>query len=145
MDPYILYVKKCPGVDNPRDYKVGVSQTKSARGRLATYQNAVGPVYTEQFEIVWAGEDIDVKEAEKKLKRFFKERISSAESGFSEWLCNTTLDEILEYVRELREEHFIKLVDVPEEFLPLTMPKCEDLQEWFDEYLEEESKNLIDS
>jgi hypothetical protein len=135
---YILYFKKCPGVDVPRHFKVGIAQLHTARSRLATYQNAVGPVWTESFMRVWIGDSNQIRLAEKAFKRFFKENISSAEAGLSEWICDVTLEQLLDYITELREEHFIKFIDVPEQFLPLTMPLCEDLAAWYDNNRPEE-------
>ena len=135
MRHYVLYIKKCPGVTDPQDFKIGVAALEHSRSRLATYQNAVGPVYTEQFEQIWVGDSVDVKEAEKKLKSQFRDRISSAEAGLSEWLCNTTQEEITDFIHELRTEYFIKLNDAPEELQPLTMPLCEDLQAWYEDFL----------
>jgi len=93
----------------------------------------VGPVYTEEFMHIWLGEDIDVKEAEKKIKLNFKSRISSAEAGLSEWICDINKQEILDFIDELRTDYFIKLQDGPVELQPLTMNNCEDLQDWYDE------------
>lgn len=128
---YILYFKKCPGVTDPKHFKVGIAQLLTARSRLATYQNAVGPVWEESFMRVWAGDENQIRIAEKQFKRNFKDKISSAEAGLSEWICDITLDELLDYIKELREEHFLKFIDAPQEFLPLTMPLCEDLAEWY--------------
>jgi len=132
---YILYLKKCPGVDDPRHFKVGIAQLSTARSRLATYQNAVGPVYEETFIRVWVGDENQIRLAEKSFKRVFREKIQSAEAGLSEWICNVSLQELLDFIVELREEHFLKFVDSPVEFLPLTMPLCEDLQSWYEDYL----------
>lgn len=129
---YILYFKKCPGVQDPRHFKVGIAQLATARSRLATYQNAVGPVWEESFMQVWLGDENQIRLAEKAFKRFYKDKISSAEAGLSEWICDVTLDELLNFITELRDEHFLKFVDAPAEFLPLTMPLCEDLAEWYE-------------
>lgn len=131
---YILYFKKCPGVTNPRHFKVGIAQLSTARSRLATYQNAVGPVYEESFIRVWVGDENQIRLAEKSFKRVFKEKIQSAEAGLSEWICDITLQELLDFIVELKDEHFLKFHDAPEELLPLTMPLCEDLQEWYYEF-----------
>jgi hypothetical protein len=131
MRHYVLYLRKCPGVSNPRHFKIGIAALDAVRSRLATYQNAVGPVWNEEFLRIWLGEDIDVKESEKKIKYNFKHKISSAEAGLSEWICDIEMQDILEFIRELREDHFIKLVDAPSEFQPLSMPICDDLQEWY--------------
>jgi hypothetical protein len=128
---YILYFKKCPGVVDPRHFKVGIAQLSTARTRLASYQNAVGPVWEESFLRVWVGPENQIRLAEKSFKRNFKDKIQSAEAGLSEWICDISLEEMLEYIIELREEHFLKFVDAPEQFLPLTMPMCEDLEEWY--------------
>jgi hypothetical protein len=133
MRPYVLYLRKCPGVKNPRHFKIGIAALDKVRTRLAAYQNAVGPVYTEEFMHIWLGEDIDVKEAEKKIKLNFKSRISSAEAGLSEWICDINKQEILNFIDELRTDYFIKLQDGPVELQPLTMNNCEDLQDWYDE------------
>jgi hypothetical protein len=133
MRPYVLYLRKCPGVKNPRHFKIGIAALDKVRTRLAAYQNAVGPVYTEEFMHIWLGEDIDVKEAEKKIKLNFKSQISSAEAGLSEWICDINKQEILNFIDELRTDYFIKLQDGPIELQPLTMNNCEDLQDWYDE------------
>jgi hypothetical protein len=133
MRPYVLYLRKCPGVKNPRHFKIGIAALDKVRTRLAAYQNAVGPVYLEEFMHIWLGEDIDVKEAEKKIKLNFKDQISSAEAGLSEWICDIDKQEILDFIDELRTDYFIKLQDGPVELQPLTMNNCEDLQDWYDE------------
>jgi len=130
---YILYLKKCPGVQDPRHFKVGIAQLSRTRTRLATYQNAVGPVWEETFIRVWIGDENQIRLAEKAFKREFKDKISSAEAGLSEWIGDVTIKELLSFIDELRTEHFIKFIDAPEEFLPLTMPLCEDLEEWYQE------------
>ena len=134
MRYYILYLRKCPGVQNPRHFKIGIALLEKVRTRLASYQNAVGPVYLEEFQHIWIGEDIDVKEAEKKIKLHFKHKISSAEAGLSEWICDVDISDILEFVIELEQEHFIKLTVGPKEFTPLTMNNCQEFLEWFEAY-----------
>lgn len=131
MRYYILYLRKCPGVKTPRHFKIGIAALDKVRTRIASYQNAVGPVYLEEFMHFWIGEDIDVKEAEKKVKLNFKSKISSAEAGLSEWICEIDKQEILDYIEELKTEHFIKLEDSPVEFPSLTMNNCQDFNEWF--------------
>jgi hypothetical protein len=128
---YILYLKKCPGVQDPRHFKIGIAAVASARTRLASYQNAVGPVWQESFLRVWLGDENQIRLAERSFKRCFRNKIQSSEAGLSEWICDITLDELLEYVEELRNEHFLKFIDAPAEYLPLTMPLCEDLAEWY--------------
>jgi len=129
---YILYFKKCPGVVDPKHFKVGIAQLVTARSRLATYQNAVGPVWEESFIRVWLGDENQIRIAEARFKRYFKDKILSAEAGLSEWICEITLNELLEFIEELRNDYYLKFIDAPEEFLPLTMPLCEDLAEWYD-------------
>jgi hypothetical protein len=84
---YLLYFKKCPGVDIPKHFKVGIAQLATARSRIATYQNAVGPVWTESFMRVWVGNENQIRLAERAFKRHFKDKILSAEAGLSEWIC----------------------------------------------------------
>jgi len=129
---YILYFKKCPGVVDPRHFKVGIAQLLTARSRLATYQNAVGPVWEESFIRVWLGDENQIRIAEKQFKRYFKDKISSAEAGLSEWICDIEMPELLDFIEELRNEHFLKFINAPTELLPLTMPLCEDLIEWYE-------------
>lgn len=130
---YGLYIKRCPGVTNPKDFKIGVFALAKARTRLASYQNAVGPVYQEQFDYVWLGDENHVKYAEKLVKREFAEKISSAEAGLSEWISNIALEELLNFITEIRTDDYgVKLHDVPQEYLPLTMPLCDTLQEWYE-------------
>ena len=129
---YGLYIKRCPGVTDPKDYKIGVFALAKARARLATYQNAVGPVYQEQFDYVLLGDENHVKYAEKLLKREYADKISSVEAGLSEWISGITQDELKAFIEEIRgDDYGVKLIDVPKEFLPLTMPLCEYLEEWY--------------
>lgn len=131
MRHYTLYIKACPGVAVPRHFKVGIAALEHTRTRLATYQNAVGPVWTEQFLRVWIGDENHIREAEKKFKRVFKDRISSAEAGLSEWICDIDITELELFAQELQTDYFIRMTPAPAEFLPLTMPLCEDLEEWY--------------
>lgn len=131
MKDYVLYLRKCPGVTKPRHFKIGIAALLKVRTRIGTYQQAVGPVYTEEFLRIWVGDEIDVREAEKQIKRNFKDKIASAEAGLSEWICEINMSEILAFVDELRNEYFIKLIDAPKKFQPLSMPLCEDLIEWY--------------
>ncbi len=128
---YILYLRTCPGVKSPRHFKIGIAQLATARTRLASYQNAVGPVHEERFIRVWVGDENQIRIAERSFKRNFRDLIASAEAGMSEWICNVSLDELLAYAEELRQEHFLKFTDAPKQFLPLTMPLCEDLEAWY--------------
>lgn len=133
MRPYTLYLRKCPGVKKPRDFKIGIAALDKVRTRLAAYQQAVGPVYTEEFTDLWIGEDIDVKEAEKKIKQQFKYKIASAEAGLSEWISDIDKQDILDFIEELKSDYFIKLEEAPKEFVPLTMNNVQDFLEWFEE------------
>lgn len=130
---YLLYFKTCPGVVDPKHFKVGIAQLSTARSRLATYQNAVGPVWEEKFLKVWIGNENQIRLAEKQFKRMFKDNILSAEAGLSEWICDISLEELLSFVEELRDEYYIKFIDAPTQFVPLTMPLCEDLASWYEE------------
>jgi hypothetical protein len=133
MKDYVLYIKKCPGVISPRHFKIGVAALEHNRSRLATYQNAVGPVWQESFMHVWLGDMNHIKEAEKKFKLFFKEKIQSAEAGLSEWICDFDIAELLNFIDELRNDYYIKFIDAPADYLPLTMPLCEELAEWYEQ------------
>ena len=133
MTDYLLYFKKCPGVDKVEHIKVGITKLEAARSRLATYQNAVGPVWEESFLRVWLGDENHIRLAEKQFKQHFKDKISSVEAGLSEWICDISIDELLEFITELREEYFLKFIDCPRQFLPLTMPLCDNLAEWYSE------------
>lgn len=134
MRLYGLYLRKCPGVVSPRDFKVGIAAIDKIRTRVAAYQQAVGPVYTEEFIELWIGEDVDIKEAEKKIKNHFKNKIISSEAGLSEWISDINISEILAFIEELKTEYFIKLHNVPSEFVPLTMNNCEEFLEWVEEH-----------
>lgn len=133
---YVLYFKTCPGVQTPRHFKVGIAGLLNTRTRLGTYQNAVGPVWEEKFIRVWVGDENQIRLAEKKFKQVFKDKIMSAEAGLSEWICEISLDELLAFIDELRDEYFLKFYDAPNNLLPLTMPLCEDLVEWYETFKE---------
>lgn len=135
MKPYALYMKACPGADNPRDYKIGVADLEGnkLRKRLAAYQNAVGPVHEEKYTRVFVGDEKQIKFAEKQFKRVYKDKIGSKEAGFSEWISDITLEELIEFVQELRSDYFTKIHDVPEQFEPCNMATCEDIKDWFEE------------
>lgn len=132
MKHYGLYFKKCPA--NPyEDTKVGITELLNARTRLGTYQNAVGRAWEESFKYFWIGDENQIKLAEKQFKRHFKDKIQSAEAGLSEWICDVSDQELLKFITVLREEHYLKFIDTPQDFLPLTMPLCEKLIEWYDD------------
>jgi hypothetical protein len=134
---YVLYFKTCPGVEDPRHFKVGIAGLKTVRSRLASYQNAVGPVWEERFIRIWVGAENHIRMAERAFKRSFRDQITSSEAGLSEWICDVKLETLLDFINELRSEHYLKFNDVPECFEPLTMPLCEDLQAWVEsEYKE---------
>lgn len=133
---YVLYFKTCPGVDTPRHFKVGIAGLASVRSRLATYQNAVGPVWEEKFLRVWLGDENQIRLAEKKFKQVFKDKIQSAEAGLSEWICEVELQDLLAFIDELRNDYFLKFYDAPAHLQPLTMPLCEDLTEWYETFKE---------
>ena len=42
---------------------------------------------------------------------YFKDKIQSAEAGLSEWICGITLAELNSFIKELREEYFIKMIE----------------------------------
>jgi len=128
---YILYIKGCPGVKIHSDFKIGICNLSTSRIRLATYQNSVGPVWIESFIQAYIGDENQIRLSERKFKKEFKNRIKSQDAGCSEWISDITLNELLEFIKKLREEYFIKFVDVPLEFLPLTMTKCVDLEDWY--------------
>ena len=132
MEYYILYLKKCPGIQDPRHFNIGKAKLETVRSRIASYQNAVGPVYLEEFMHFWIGEDIDVEDAEEEIKQHFKAKISSAEAGLSEWICDIDKQEILNFIEELKTEHFYPLREGPAEFTPLSMNNCQDFSEWFE-------------
>jgi hypothetical protein len=133
MKPYVLYFKQCPGVQTPRHFKIGITALARARTRLATYQNAVGPVWEEKFIKIWIGNEDHIRQSEKWFKRKFKDKISSAEAGLSEWICEIELSELLQFIENLRNNYHVKFIDIPEKFQPLTMPLCQELAEWYDE------------
>jgi hypothetical protein len=80
---------------------------------------------------VWLGDELHVRRAEKQFKSTYKDKIQSAEAGLSEWICDISLEELVAFAEELRTDYFIKFIDVPVEFEPLTMPMCEELAEWY--------------
>ena len=133
---YFLYFKTCPGIADPKHFKVGITGVKTVRSRLASYQNAVGPVWQEKFIQLWVGYENHIRLAEKSFKREYKHKIDSAEAGLSEWICDITQDELLGFVTELQQEHFLKFMSVPDNFLPLTMALCKDLQDWIEQNLD---------
>ena len=130
---YVLYLRKCPGVIDPRNFKVGITKLRAARSRLATYQNAVGPGWQDCFLRVWVGDEIHMRRAEREFKLIFKDKILSQEAGFSEWVCNISLQELVDFTEELRTDYAIKFIDVPSKFEPLTMDLCKELAEWYSE------------
>lgn len=133
---YFLYFKTCPGVTDPKHFKIGIAGVKTVRSRLASYQNAVGPVWQEKFIRLWVGYENHIRLAEKAFKREYKHKIASAEAGLSEWICEVTETELLSFITELQQEHFLKFAAVSDNFLPLTMPMCEDVQVWVEQMVD---------
>ena len=135
MKPYALYIKHCPGIVNPSDWKIGVADMSGdkLRKRLAAYQAAVGPVYEESYKKVFVGDERHIKMAEKQFKRNFKSKIGSKEAGFSEWISDISLDELLQFIETLRSDYFVKIHNVPSQYEPCNMATCEDIKNWFEE------------
>ena len=139
MKPYALYIKSAPGVEYPKNWKIGVADLSNGklRKRLATYQIAVGPEWDDKYTRLFVGDEKQIKLAEKEFKREYKEKIHSKEAGFSEWITDITLDELVQFVDELREDYAIKIFDVPQKFEPCYMANCEDVEDWFAEFFTE--------
>jgi hypothetical protein len=140
---YVLYLRKCPGVETPRHFKVGITQLSSAHVRLATYQNSVGPVWHESFLRVWVGDELHIRRAESLFKRTFKDKILSKSAGLSEWICDISLQELVDFAEELRRAYSIKFIDVPTKFEPLSISMCEELVAWYTQ-LKIEENNLTE-
>lgn len=130
MKDNILYIRKCPGDTDPKHFKIGITTLYTVRSRLASYQNAVGPIYEECFLRVWLGDSIHIREAELQLKRNFAKNIQSGEAGLSEWISWIPYQDILNFIQTLRDEYFLKFIEVPSEFEPLTISNYEDLRNW---------------
>ena len=135
IHPYALYIKSCPGVLDPIDWKVGIADLINGklRKRLSSYQNAVGPVHEEKYTRIFVGEKEQIRKAEKHFKIEFGNKIKSKEAGFSEWVSDVTLDELVAFVDELRNEYYVKIYSIPEQLEPCNMATCEDVQNWVDE------------
>lgn len=135
IHPYALYIKSCPGVLTPSDFKVGVADLTNGklRKRLSSYQNAVGPVWEEKYTRIFIGEVEQIKKAEKHFKIQFADKIKSKEAGFSEWISDVSLEELVAFINELRNDYFIKIQSVPSEFEPCNMATCEELSVWVNE------------
>jgi hypothetical protein len=80
---------------------------------------------------VWIGDEIHMRRAEREFKLIFKDKILSKEAGFSEWVCDVSLQELVDFTEELRTDYAIKFIDVPSKFEPLTMDLCKELAEWY--------------
>ena len=46
-------------------------------------------------------------------------------------ISNIALDELVQFVEELRLDYAIKIFDVPQKFEPCDMATCEDVEDWF--------------
>ena len=130
MFEYMLYIKPPTHVENPTDFKVGICATNLTRNRLKSYQNAIGPTGLESFVNVWVGDKIDITEAETEIHKKFDDRIDSQEGGFKEWISNITIQELTDFVEELKNDYFLKLHDVPKELQPIHMHNVHIFDEW---------------
>lgn len=118
---------------NPLDtphWKGGVSQLKNAYSRMGTYQNAFGPAYKETWKHIWIGAPRQIDKLEELFHQYWDKQIEDIDAGNSEWVSNVTEQEVIDSVERIREEYFLKVNDVPDEFKPFTMDKIEALKTW---------------
>ena len=132
MSEYMLYIKPPTHVENATDFKIGICATNLTRNRLKSYQNAIGPTGLENFVYAWVGDKIDITEAETEIHKKFDDRIDSQEGGFKEWISNTTLQELLDFIEELKSEYFLKLNMVPNNLQPINMYNVHDFMDWLE-------------
>lgn len=121
MKSYSIFYLRNPGFGS--SWKVGISKKGAVWSRLGTYQNAFGPEYKENWKYIWIGSRKQIELLEEKMKEHFDDRIEGGDAGYSEWVKNTSEEELLEAVRFYREEFFIKVHDVPEELHTFTSDK----------------------
>lgn len=82
------------------DIKVGI--TSNPRMRLGVYQCAYSArSHRACFDFVWEGPSAQIEKLEKELKLKYDWQIENDSLGESEWITDTTLEEIIDMVNEL--------------------------------------------
>ena len=116
---------------NTPHWKGGGSKLQNAYSRLGTYQNAFGPEYKESWKHIWIGSEKQIDYLEEIFHQYWDSQIENIDVGNSEWVSNVSEDEVVSSVQMIREEYFIKVQDVPQEFKPFTIDKIEPLKKWY--------------
>lgn len=123
----IFYIFQDPfGIDSS---KAGL--TGSPAVRLGVYQNSYSArSHIAQFDYALVGTKSAIAKLESRIKQEFDWDIERDGRGFSEWIDFHTSEQLLEKVEAIIESCHYKVRMVPEEFLPLTVDKLDDLQDW---------------
>jgi hypothetical protein len=129
---YIFYLRNPLESDH---WKCGISSLANATSRIGTYQNAFGPSITENWKYIWIGHRRQVTKLESEFKLRYDDNIENISAGHSEWISGVTEEALLESVNDFRDNWFIKVTDVPDEFKPFTIDKLEDLIKWYSTHL----------
>lgn len=99
-----------PGPLGPHS-KPGITNSTPA-GRLGKYQLPYGPYWEASYAWICSHPDPKViKWIEGQVLGFFRHRCCTLGAGMTEWLTNTSWQEIQEYVIELCKEAQIDIVD----------------------------------
>ncbi len=131
MITYIFYIKGNPMGPS---LKIGISAIKHVNSRIGTYQNSFGPDYEDRFVAVWVGPEADVRELERLLKIKHRENIAGNKRGYTEWIKNITLSDLVSDV-----ESTIKGLGVEVTNYSKTQIFEEDLETIKNQYLVEEN------
>lgn len=127
---HLLYIFQCPfGKSNSK-----IGKTSHPDIRLGVYQNS----YSEEghlacFDHVFYGSAKAVSNLEKAIKIEFNWDIEQDGRGFSEWVNKHTSTQVLEKVQDLIEGYRFKVYAVPNNFLPLTIDRLADLENFIKE------------
>jgi hypothetical protein len=130
---YIFYLRNPLESDH---WKCGISSLRNAPSRIGTYQNAFGPSITENWKYIWLGTRRHVVKLESEFKVRYDDNIENINAGHSEWISNISEQQLLDSVEDFRDNWFIKVTDVPEEFKPFTIDKLDDVIKWYSKYLD---------
>lgn len=122
----LFYIFKDPF--GAEESKVGI--TGKADVRLGVYQNSYSrKSHVACFDVVYVGPARAVENLEKAAKQEFNWDIEMDGRGHSEWVSDSWTN-IEAKIDDIIDGYKFKVVKVPKRFLPLTVDRLKELDEW---------------
>lgn len=125
----LFYSFRCPLGVAP-DVKLGVTQQPETR--LGVYQTSYSyNSHVASFDTVFIGPERSITNLEKQLKLKYNWKVERDGRGASEWIANTSIDDINNAVHSLIDSHKFKAFQIDPSFLPLTADTVNSLKAFY--------------